>query len=516
MTTAAHETVLVLDYGSQYTQLIARRVRENGVYSEIAPWTIPLDDIRRRAPRGIILSGGPRSVYDAGAPTADPGLFLLGIPVLGICYGLQIMAKILGGTITPGKKREYGRTDCAMNGISPLFAGLPDASTVWMSHGDEVATLPTGFRAIARTAGCPHAAAGHEKLLLFGVQFHPEVHHTSQGPAILKNFLYRICGCRGDWQISSLIDESVAAVRDQVKGERVICGLSGGVDSSVVAMLLHRAVGRQLTCIFVDNGVLREGEAGRVVETFQRHFDIPLVAVDARKRFIDRLKDVTDPERKRKIIGEEFIRVFEEETRKVQNAKFLAQGTLYPDVIESLPAHGGPTAVIKSHHNVGGLPKDLKLSLVEPLRFLFKDEVRRLGEALGLPEEIVWRQPFPGPGLAVRILGAVTEERLALLRKADTVVADELRKAGLYRKIWQGFPVLLPVRTVGVMGDERTYEEVIALRVVESEDGMTADWARLPYDLLETLASRIIREVKGVNRVVYDISSKPPGTIEWE
>jgi GMP synthase (glutamine-hydrolysing) len=511
------DKVAVVDYGSQFTQLIARRIREAHVYSEIFPPTVPL--ARLREYQAIVLSGGPASVYDEGAPLPPPELFDAGIPVLGICYGMQAMAAALGGTVEPARHREYGRAEVQLEGTDALFEGVePDADgrlTVWMSHGDRVLVAPPGFRRLGSTPSCPVAAMAHPGRGLFAVQFHPEVAHTPQGGRILRNFLFGAARLTPGWSMASFVDDAVAAIRRQVGAERVLCALSGGVDSSVVAVLVHRAVGDQLTCVFVDNGLLRQGEGESVRRTFREHFHMNLVYADAAKGFLERLAGVTDPEEKRKRIGAEFIAVFREEATRLGRVPFLAQGTLYPDVIESV-SFRGPSATIKTHHNVGGLPKDLDFTLVEPLRELFKDEVRELGALLGLPREIVWRQPFPGPGLAVRILGEVTEERLAIVREADAVVQEEVEAAGLGRELWQAFAVLLPVRTVGVMGDFRTYAQVIALRAVVSQDAMTADWARLPYDLLGRISTRIINEVKGVNRVVYDVSSKPPSTIEWE
>ncbi len=511
------DKVAVVDYGSQYTQLIARRIREAHVYSEVFPPTVPL--ARLREYQAIVLSGGPASVYDAEAPLPPPELFETGIPILGICYGMQAMAAQLGGQVEPARHREYGRSEVRLEGGAALFEGVtPDAAgglTVWMSHGDTVLAPPPGFTRLGGTANCPVAAMADPARRLFAVQFHPEVAHTPQGGRVLENFLFRLARLTPGWTMASFVEEAVAAIRRQVGGERVLCALSGGVDSSVVAALVHRAVGDQLTCVFVDNGLLRKGEGESVRRTFQEHFRMHLVYVDASARFLDRLRGVTEPEDKRKRIGAEFIDVFREEAGRLGRVPFLAQGTLYPDVIESV-SFRGPSATIKTHHNVGGLPKDLEFTLVEPLRELFKDEVREVGTLLGLPPSIVWRQPFPGPGLAVRILGEVTEERLGVVREADAVVQEEIEAAGLGRELWQGFAVLLPVRTVGVMGDFRTYAQVVALRAVMSQDAMTADWARLPYDLLGRISTRISNEVKGVNRVVYDISSKPPSTIEWE
>ncbi len=511
------EQIVILDFGSQYTQVIARRVRECNVYSVILRYDTPAAEIARLNPKGIILSGGPSSVYSKTAPLPDRAVFALGIPVLGICYGLQLLAQYLGGKVEPGQKREYGKgTLRVKDSRCPLFAGLPKAIQVWNSHGDRLTKLPVGFKSVAVTENSAYAAIENRAAKMFGLQFHPEVVHTPQGRQILTRFVHGVCGCGKNWTMRNYIDQAVETIRDQVGNEKVILGLSGGVDSSVAAALLHKAIGSQLTCIFVNNGLLRGGEAAVVREVFGRHFKLKLQYEDAAKLFLRRLKGVTDPERKRKVIGKTFIEVFEAATQRAGKAKFLAQGTLYPDVIESVPIGGNPAAMIKSHHNVGGLPKKMRLQLVEPLKCLFKDEVRALGLELGLPREIVLRQPFPGPGLAVRILGEVTPQRLEILRNADTIVVEEMKSSGWYYKIWQSFAVLLPVRSVGVMGDERTYDYTIALRAVESQDGMTADWVKLPYDLLEKLSSRVINEVKGVNRLCFDITSKPPGTIEWE
>lgn len=510
------EKILILDFGSQYAQLIARRVREHNVYSEIVSHKITAEQILQNKPKGIILSGGPASVYTKNAPQCDETIATLGIPILGICYGMQLGCQMLGATVQPTVAREYGRITCTLNNENKLFKSMDKDITVWMSHGDQVIELPPDFESLACTRNCPYAAVKYRKRAFYGVQFHPEVTHTPQGSQIIRNFLYEICGCTGDWKMHSYVENSLTDIRRQVGEGSVVCGLSGGVDSAVTAALIHKAIGNHLSCIFVDNGLLRNYEAEEVITTFKEHFAVDLHAIDARDRFLDKLKDVTDPEKKRKIIGHEFIEIFKEEAKKISQAKFLAQGTLYPDVIESIPVHGGPTVTIKSHHNVGGLPAELGFELIEPLRFLFKDEVRNIGEELGLPEKLVWRHPFPGPGLAIRILGVVTHRRLEILRNADRIVIEEIRKAGLYRSIAQCFAVLLPLSTVGVMGDERSYENVIAIRAVETTDFMTADWCRVPYEVLGIISSRIINEVKGVNRVVYDISTKPPSTIEWE
>ena len=512
-----NEQIIILDFGSQYTQVIARRIRECNVYSVILRYDTPAAEIAALKPKGLILSGGPSSVYAKNAPLPDKAIFKLGIPILGICFGIQLVAQYLGGKVEKGLKREYGKgTLRVTDSFCPLFANLPETLQVWNSHGDKLTKVPRGFKSVAVTENSDYAAIENRERKIFGLQFHPEVAHTPQGREIIANFVHNICGCGKNWTMHNYIDQAVAAIRSQVGSEKVILGLSGGVDSSVAAALLHKAIGDQLTCIFVNNGLLRGREAGVVREVFVRHFKIKLQYEDAAKLFLRRLKGVTDPERKRKIIGRTFIEVFQAATKRVGKAKFLAQGTLYPDVIESVPIAGNPAAMIKSHHNVGGLPKKMKFQLVEPLRLLFKDEVRELGLELGLPREIVLRQPFPGPGLAVRILGEVTPRRCEILREADTIVVEEMKASGWYYKIWQSFAVLLPVKSVGVMGDERTYDYTIAIRAVESQDGMTADWVKLPYDLLEKLSSRIINEVKGVNRVCFDISSKPPATIEWE
>jgi len=514
-----HDRVLILDFGGQTTQLIARRVREAGVYCEIHPYNIDPAKIAAFAPRGIILSGGPASVTDDDTPAAPRQVFEAGVPVLGICYGEQTMCAVLGGDVEPADHREFGRAFIDVREESALFNGVlkpGDREQVWMSHGDRVISLPEGFRPVAVSDNAPFAAIADEARNFYGVQFHPEVIHTPHGAALLANFVREIAGCAGDWTMTAFREDALSSVRKQVGAERVICGLSGGVDSSVVAVLLHEAIGDQLTCIFVDHGLLRANEAEQVVELFRDHYNIPLVHSDASELFLGRLAGVSDPEEKRKIIGGAFIEIFEEEAAKIGGAAFLAQGTLYPDVIESISPRGGPSAVIKSHHNVGGLPERMNMALVEPVRELFKDEVRALGRELGLPEAFIRRHPFPGPGLAIRVPGEISREKLDILRKADAIYLEEIHNAGLYDAIWQAFAVLLPVRTVGVMGDERTYEYVCALRAVTSTDGMTADWYPFPPDVLAVMSSRIVNEVRGINRVVYDVTSKPPGTIEWE
>jgi GMP synthase (glutamine-hydrolysing) len=515
-------TIVILDFGSQYTQLIARRIREFNVFSVVLPCTVPLEQVKALKPKGVILSGGPCSVYDADAPAADPGVLAMGAPVLGICYGLQFVVHHLGGKVESAPAREYGHAQVSVVSETPLFRGLPETMDVWMSHGDEAKALPEGFVLTAKTSNAV-AGIADEARKIWAVQFHPEVAHTPQGMALLKNFCLDICGAKQDWTPEHFIQATVERVRAQVGDGHAICGLSGGVDSSVAAVLVAKAIGNRLTCIFVNNGVLRKDEFAKVQKTMREGLGLNVVAVDASERFLTKLAGITDPEQKRKVIGNEFIAVFDDEAAKIFQAEksageevaWLVQGTLYPDVIESSSVHG-PSHTIKSHHNVGGLPEDMKLKLIEPLRDLFKDEVRRIGRDLGMPEEIIERQPFPGPGLAVRILGEVTAERVKILQEADQIVVDEIKKAGLYRKVWQSFAVLLPVKSVGVMGDQRTYANTCAVRAVESEDGMTADWAPLPYEVLRTISSRIVSEVRGINRVVYDITSKPPGTIEWE
>lgn len=510
-----NETIAVLDFGSQYSQLIARRIRECNVYSRIAPYNISAEELKKENLDGIILSGGPASVYSKDAPICDPEIYNLGIPILGICYGLQITMKTMGQEVARSDAREYGKAELTMTSECKLFDGIDKSLTVWMSHGDKVLSIPEGFEPVAKTDNTEFAAVQSIENQIYGIQFHPEVVHTEMGTEIIKNFCHGICGCIGNWTMASFIEQSISEIRNTVGDNKVVLGLSGGVDSSVAAALLHKAIGSQLTSIFVDT-LMRKNEGERVRELFERNFNLNLTYVHAEERFLERLDSVTDPERKRKIIGHEFIEVFQEAANEIKEVKFLAQGTTYPDVIESVPIGGNPSSMIKSHHNVGGLPEKMNLKLIEPLSRLFKDEVREVGKQLGLPDEIVMRQPFPGPGLAVRILGPITKEALFVLREADSIVVDEMKKADLYYTTWQSFAVLLPIKTVGVMGDERTYENVVALRVVDSMDGMTADWVRIPYDLMATISNRIINEVNGVNRVVYDLTSKPPGTIEWE
>ncbi len=511
------EKIIILDFGSQYTQLIARRVRESKVYSEIWPFNIPLAKIQELQPKGIILSGSPSSVYDPKAPLVARELFQLGIPILGICYGMQITSFLLNGGVEPSQKREYGKADLFVDHTEDLFAGFSpqEKLQVWMSHGDRITKPPPGFEVIGHSANSPCAAMRDRTRRIYGVQFHPEVVHTPRGTEILNNFIFNICRCAPTWTMKSFIEQTTAEIRSLVGDKKVICGCSGGVDSTVAAVLLEKAIGHQLTCIFIDNGLLRKNEFAKVSELLTKSFHVNLLAIDAAQRFLSKLKGVIDPEQKRKIIGNEFIYVFEEEARKLGRVDFLAQGTLYPDVIESV-SFKGPSATIKTHHNVGGLPEKMNLKLIEPFRELFKDEVRELGKELGLPDDTVYRHPFPGPGLAIRIIGEITEENLRLVREADAIILEEMKQSGWYRQVWQAFAVLLPIQTVGVMGDERTYEKVIAVRVVQSIDAMTADWVKLPYDLLGRISNRIINEIKGINRVVYDISSKPPSTIEWE
>jgi len=510
------ELVLILDFGSQYTQLIARRIRENKVFSKIVPYTTSAKDIAALSPKGLILSGGPASVVDKKSPVPDADIFKLNIPVLGICYGMQAIAAMLGGKTRHTKDREYGKTELFVDDNRDLFSNIPGNFSCWASHGDYVTKLPSGFIIAAHTLNTPIAAISNKKRKIYGVQFHPEVTHTEKGNQLISNFLFRICGCSGRWTMAAVVKESVENIKKTVGGDKVVLGLSGGVDSSVAALLIHKAINKNLKCIFIDNGVLRKDEPEQIKKVFKNAYHLNLDYVDASKSFLAKLKGVTDPEQKRKVIGAEFVRIFELEANKLKGVKFLAQGTLYPDVIESISPTGAPSAKIKSHHNVGGLPEHMKLKLLEPLRDLFKDEVRAIGKEVGLPDSIIYRQPFPGPGLAIRIIGEVTPERLNILREVDSRVLDEIIKAGLYQQLWQSFAVLLPIKTVGVMGDERTYDNVVALRCVTSQDGMTADWVRMPYDVLEKISSRVINEVKGVNRLVYDITSKPPATIEWE
>ncbi len=516
------QMIAILDFGSQYSELIARRIRETEVYSEVLSYRTTADQLRELNPKGIILSGGPSSVYDDRAPLCDPEIWTLGIPVIGVCYGMQLMVQQLGGIVERAERGEYGKANLLVDSASKLLDAVPDSSVMWMSHGDSVMQMPDGFELLAHTENTPCAAIADTKRNFYGVQFHPEVVHSQSGQILIRNFVYQVCGCKPTWTTEAFVEQAIREVKERVGDKQVLLALSGGVDSSTLAFLLHRAIGDKLTCMFIDQGFMRKGEPERLVKLFDEQFHIPVVHVQARDRFLSVVKGISDPEEKRKKIGHEFIRVFESESKRLGPFDYLAQGTLYPDVIESAdtnadPATGERVAVkIKSHHNVGGLPKDLQFKLIEPLRKLFKDEVRKVGQILGLPDEIVKRQPFPGPGLAIRILGEITEEKLNILRDADLIVRQEVNKAGLYNEIWQAFAVLLPVRSVGVMGDKRTYAFPIVLRMVKSEDGMTADWARVPYDLLETISTRIVNEVKGVNRVVYDITSKPPGTIEWE
>lgn len=508
--------ILIIDFGSQYTQLIARRVRENRVYCQIESPNVSIDYIKKLNPKGIILSGGPSSIYEKHSPRINKAVFDLGIPVLGICYGMQFMVGALGGTVKRADKREYGFVALFIKNHMDLFIGVNKKTKCWMSHGDSIVKLPRGFKTTASTENTNIAATVNSKKGFYGLQFHPEVHHTSQGKKMLRNFIFRVCGCKRTWTMKSFAKDSINQIKETVKGKKVILGISGGVDSSVAALLIHKAIGKNLTCIFVDNGLLRKDEAKKVKQTLKQHLHIKIRFVSSTTRFLKGLAGVSDPEKKRKIIGGIFMEVFEAEAKKIKGADFLAQGTLYPDVIESISAFGGPTSVIKSHHNVGGLPKKMKLKLVEPLRYLFKDEVRLLGKELGLPDELIWRQPFPGPGLAIRIIGEITQRRLSILREVDAVLLEEIKKNRYYKRLWQSFAVLLPIKSVGVMGDKRTYENIAAVRAVTSKDAMTADWAKLPHKLLGKISNRIINEVNGVNRVVYDISSKPPSTVEWE
>lgn len=511
-----NQKIAVLDFGSQYTQVIARRIRECSVYSEIMPFNTRASDLKKRGVCGVILSGGPASVLAKGSPRPDPKIFELGVPVLGICYGLQLMGKMLGGEIVSSRRREYGLGTLSFNGGGKLLAGIKSPIQVWNSHGDKIERLPKGFKAVGTTENSAYALVADESRRFYGMQFHPEVVHTPRGMEIIKNFLYKICGCTGDWKMSDYVERAIADIREKVGDKKVILGLSGGVDSSVAAALIHKAVGDRLTCVFVDNGLLRKDERAKVERLFKDNFKMRMKTVRAERLFLRRLAGVADPERKRKIIGKTFVEVFDKTVKSIGKVDFLAQGTLYPDVIESVPIAGNPASLIKSHHNVGGLPKRMKLRLLEPLRELFKDEVRALGAELGLSREVLWRHPFPGPGLGVRVVGDITKKRLDILREADAILMDEMRSGGYYDKVWQAFAVFLPVKTVGVMGDERTYDNVIALRIVESQDAMTADWAHIPHELLAKISNRIINEVKGVNRVCLDISSKPPATIEWE
>ena len=508
--------ILIIDFGSQYNQLIARRVRENRVYCQIEPPTIHLDAIKALKPEGIILSGGPSSIYEKHSPKMKTAIFDIGVPILGICYGMQFMVHELGGTVRQAQKREYGFAELNIKYPQNMFTKVATPTPCWMSHGDSIEKIPRGFKIMASTANTKVAAMAHPSKKLYGLQFHPEVQHTPEGKRMLRNFLFDICRCKRSWTMKSFANETVAQIQQTVGEKKVILGLSGGVDSSVTAVMVHKAIGKHLTCIFVDNGLLRKNEADKLKQTLKHHLNINIRFVSAKNRFLNALKNVTDPERKRKIIGKIFMDVFEAEARKIKGAEFLAQGTLYPDVIESISAFGGPTSVIKSHHNVGGLPKKMHLKLIEPLKYLFKDEVRRLGKGLNLSDELIWRQPFPGPGLAIRVIGEITRKRLLILKDVDDILIQEIKAAGYYKKLWQSFAVLLPIKSVGVMGDKRTYEYIVAIRAVTSTDAMTADWARLPHKFLANVSNRIINEVKGVNRVVYDISSKPPSTIEWE
>jgi GMP synthase (glutamine-hydrolysing) len=508
--------ILIIDFGSQYNQLIARRVRECHVYCRVEPPTMNIDLIRSLKPEGIILSGGPSSIYEKGSPAVDSAILTLGIPVLGICYGMQFMVHALGGKVAHAEMREYGLAELSIKASDGLFNNVEAQTRCWMSHGDSIVSLPDGFEITASTPNTPIAATVHREKQFYGLQFHPEVEHTPMGKTMLSNFLFSMCGCKKSWSMKSFAREAVEQIRETVQSKKVILGLSGGVDSSVTALLIHKAIGKNLTCIFVDNGLLRKNEGEKLKVTLKQNLDINIRFINAKSKFLTPLAGITDPEKKRKIIGKVFMEVFEAEAAKIKGAEFLAQGTLYPDVIESQSAFGGPSSVIKSHHNVGGLPKNMKLKLVEPLRYLFKDEARALGAEIGLPEEMIWRQPFPGPGLAIRVIGEITPKRLLILREADDLLLEEIRKAGYYRRLWQSFAVLLPIKSVGVMGDKRTYENIVAIRAVTSQDAMTADWAKLPHQLLGTISNRIINQVKGVNRVVYDISSKPPSTIEWE
>lgn len=508
--------ILIIDFGSQYNQLIARRVRESHVYCRVEPPTLDIDRIRSLKPEGIILSGGPSSIYEKGSPVVDAAILDLGIPVLGICYGMQFMVHALGGKVAHAEKREYGFAELSIKAPEGLFSDVEARTRCWMSHGDSIVSLPEGFEITASTPNTPIAAMVHREKRFYGLQFHPEVEHTPLGKSMLANFLFAICGCKKSWTMKSFAREAVMQIQETVQNKKVILGLSGGVDSSVTALLIHKAIGKNLTCIFVDNGLLRKNEGEKLKVILKQNLDINIRFINAKSRFLTPLAGITDPEKKRKIIGKVFMEVFEAEAARIKGAEFLAQGTLYPDVIESQSAFGGPSSVIKSHHNVGGLPKNMKLKLVEPLRYLFKDEARALGAEIGLPEEMIWRQPFPGPGLAIRVIGEITPKRLLILREADDLLLEEIKKAGYYRKLWQSFAVLLPIKSVGVMGDKRTYENIVAIRAVTSKDAMTADWAKLPHQLLGTISNKIINQVKGVNRVVYDISSKPPGTIEWE